>query len=82
MTVTLPDAGRAELQVAKNLLENPGLAVKITSFIGAPIEKGLALLPKDWHERIGDITQSALLKSASVHHAGTAVDCRRGQKPG
>jgi hypothetical protein len=66
MTVTLSDADRAELQVAKNLLENPGLAVKITSFIGAPIEKGLALLPKDWHERIGDITQSALLKSADA----------------
>ena len=37
MTATLPDEDRAELQVAKNLLENPGLAVKITNFIGAPI---------------------------------------------
>ena len=66
MTVSLPDEDRAELQVAKNLLENPGLAVKITSFVGAPIEKGLALLPKDWHERIGEITQAALLKSTDA----------------
>jgi hypothetical protein len=66
MTVSLTDEDRAELQVAKNLLENPGLAVKITSVIGTPIEKGLALLPKDWHERIGEITQSALLKSVDA----------------
>jgi hypothetical protein len=30
------------LQQAKQLLENPGLAAKLTDYIGAPIEKGFA----------------------------------------
>ena len=66
MTSHFPEKDRKELQVAKNLLENPGVAAKITNFIGAPIEKGLGLLPDDWNERIGEITQAALLKSADA----------------
>ena len=31
-----------DLKVARNLLENPGLAVKISNVIGSPIEKGFA----------------------------------------
>jgi hypothetical protein len=30
----------SDLLIAKTLLENPGLAAKITNFIGTPIEKG------------------------------------------
>ena len=45
MSVILTDDDRKQLQVAKNLLENPGLAAKVTSFIGVPIEKGLDLPP-------------------------------------
>jgi hypothetical protein len=31
------------LKIAKTLLENPGLAAKITNLLGKPIEKGFAL---------------------------------------
>lgn len=55
-----------QLQYAKNLLANPGLAAKITNFIGSPIEKGLKLLPEDWNKNIGSITQTALTKSAEA----------------
>jgi hypothetical protein len=37
-----------ELRKAKKLLENPGLAAKITSFIGTPIEKGLPTLQNNY----------------------------------
>jgi hypothetical protein len=57
---------RKELQVAKNLLENPGVAAKVTNFIGSPIEKGLALLPDSWNKNIGEVTQAALLKASQA----------------
>ena len=55
-----------ELQVARNLLENPGLAAKFSNLVGTPIEKGFALLPDNWNSKIGDVTQSALNKSLEV----------------
>jgi hypothetical protein len=51
----------AELAEAKRLLENPGLAVKITNFVGKPIEKGFELLPDNWGQRIGVATKDALM---------------------
>jgi hypothetical protein len=52
-----------DLQHAKRLLENPGLAAKITNLIGAPIEKGFKLLPDNWNVKVGEITQTALSKA-------------------
>ncbi len=57
---------QAELQHAKKLLENPGIAAKITNVIGTPIEKGLKLLPKEWNTKIGEVTQAALLKASQA----------------
>lgn len=50
----------ADLKEAKVLLENPGLAVKITNVIGTPIEKALDLLPFGWSETVGRSTRKAL----------------------
>lgn len=66
MTMIFPEDDRKELQVAKNLLENPGLAAKVTNFIGTPIEKGLGLLPDNWSKNIGEVTQTALLKASDA----------------
>lgn len=56
----------ADLQQAKNLLEHPGLASRITGVIGMPIEKGLARLPASWSRQIGDVTQKALTQAANA----------------
>ena len=48
------------------LLENPGIAAKITSLVGMPIKKGLELLPRDWNEKIEKVTQIALMKAADA----------------
>ena len=56
-----------DLKKAKTILENPGVAAKITGFIGAPIEKGFEFLPDNWNMKIGEITQTALIKA--VHAA-------------
>lgn len=61
MTINQPDL--SDLKKAKNLLENLSIAAKITNFIGTPIEKGFELLPKNWNEKIGIITQTALSRA-------------------
>ena len=50
-----------DLKYAKSLLENPGLAAKITNVLGAPIEQGFDLLPEGWSEVVASSTQKALL---------------------
>jgi hypothetical protein len=56
-----------DLKKAKLLLENPGIAAKLTNYIGIPIEKGFELLPANWYTKIGEITQASLSKA--VHTA-------------
>lgn len=62
----LTEIEKKELQVAKNLLENPGLAARITNFVGTPIEKGFDMLPDNWNMKIGDVTRAALMKASDV----------------
>ncbi|NIJ53847.1 EcsC family protein [Dyadobacter arcticus] len=66
MQVEITDAHREELRAAMMLLEYPGIAAKITDFIGMPIQKALDLLPKNWNEKIGVITRTALLKASDA----------------
>ncbi|MDN5844056.1 MAG: EcsC family protein [Alcaligenaceae bacterium] len=54
------------LRTARALLENPGLAARMTNLIGSPIEKGLDMLPSGWNKRVGAITKAALVKAADV----------------
>jgi len=49
-----------DLKKAKILLENPGIAAKLTNLLGTPIEKGLAALPDTWNDKVGDVTSAAL----------------------
>ena len=57
---------RAELASAKSLLENPGLAVKITNAIGAPLEKGFSLLPAKWSDVVNRGARMAIEKALDV----------------
>ncbi len=66
MSESFSEQDRKELQVAKNLLENPGIAARITNFIGTPIEKGFSLLPENWNIKVGEVAQAALLKASSA----------------
>ena len=62
----LEKAHQQELRSAMLLLENPGMAAKITSLVGMPIKKGLELLPRNWNEKIEKVTQIALMKAADA----------------
>ena len=65
MTIQPQDVN--DLKKAKRLLENPGLAAKITHVLGTPIETGFALLPENWSAKIGAMTRVALTKA--IHAA-------------
>lgn len=56
----LTQADLTDLQYAKTLLENPGLAARISNAVGTPIEKGLAMLPEGANEIIVTTTRKAL----------------------
>jgi hypothetical protein len=56
----------ADLSRAKALLENPGLAAKIASVLGTPIEKAFALLPAKWNRTIHKVSEAALKKALDV----------------
>lgn len=64
--MNLSKAHQQELRSAMLLLENPGLAAKITNLIGMPVQKGFKLLPENWNRKIGDITRKALMKAADA----------------
>jgi len=66
MRIIFTEKDTEELRIAKNLLENPGVAAKVANFIGSPIEKGLDLLPKNWNKNIGEVTQAALIKASDA----------------
>lgn len=59
-------ADQEALRNAHSLLENPGLAARITDLIGSPIEQGLNLLPESWSEKISSVTKTALTKAADT----------------
>lgn len=65
--MSLESADFDDLKRAKTLLENPGLAAKITNMLGKPIEQGFSLLPENWYSSIGKVTQAAL--TAAIHTA-------------
>ncbi|WP_225874487.1 hypothetical protein [Vibrio atypicus] len=65
-TQTLSSQHLSELKTAKSLLENPGLAAKVTDFVGTPIELLIEKLPDDWNKKIGSVTHTALDKAADA----------------
>ena len=48
------------LRYAKALLENPGLAAKITGLIGMPIENAIQLFPEKWTKVVNEATRKSL----------------------
>jgi hypothetical protein len=55
-----------DLKVAKNILEHPGLAAKISAIVGSPIEKGFAMLPKKWNLVVNDATRKSIETALNV----------------
>jgi hypothetical protein len=56
----------ADLKRAKLLLENPGIAAKLSSMVGSPVEKGMKMLPARWQKGVHTATEAALMKALDV----------------
>lgn len=66
MSAAFSDADYSDLCNAHSLLENPGLAARLTSLIGSPIDQGLKYLPDGWNRKISEATKLALVKAADA----------------
>jgi hypothetical protein len=69
---TLSKADLDELKRAKAMLENPGLAAKLSSILGSPLEKGMKMLPAPVQNAVHKATKAALMKAleAAVRSLG------------
>jgi hypothetical protein len=72
--VTLSHEDRESLRYAKQLLETPGLAARITGMIGMPVEKAFDLLPEKWSDAVATATRRSLETALQV--AVTTIDDR------
>ncbi|MDJ0927095.1 MAG: EcsC family protein [Gammaproteobacteria bacterium] len=66
-----------DLHRAVQLLEHPGLAARLTSLIGSPIEEGLKLLPPTWHDQLRTVTERIVTRSLD-----TAISTLNLDRPG
>lgn len=64
--VTLEPRDMADLRYAKSLLENPGLAVRLASLLGTPIEEGFKLLPRNWSRSVQNVVHRTLRTTLRV----------------
>lgn len=55
-----------DLKRARRLLENPGLAAKLSSALGSPVERGMKMLPSRWQKSVHAATEAALMKALDV----------------
>ncbi|NGP52431.1 EcsC family protein [Thioalkalivibrio sp. XN8] len=61
--MTLASQDLAELRRAKKLLEKPGLVVRVSGVIGAPVEKGLRALPGPLARFVGYLARKGIEKA-------------------
>lgn len=59
----ISDQDLQSLRTAKELLENSGVAVKLTSAVGYPISRAMAFLPEKWSEAVDRATRDALTRA-------------------
>lgn len=64
--MALSAAEISDLKKAKNLLETPGLAARISDLVGSPIESGLKKLPESLGVIVNDVARKSIEKALDV----------------
>lgn len=62
----LTDDDRAALRAAYHALEHPSFAARLANALGAPLEQGLRLLPRRWHDQVHTLAAAALRRALGV----------------
>ena len=55
-----------QLRIARDLLENPGLAARISDLAGTPIERGFEMLPERWGQVVNAATRKAIESTLDI----------------
>lgn len=74
----LSAADREDLIRARQELEHPSLAARLTSVLGTPIEVGFRLLPAPWYRRLHRLAETAIGKALDT--AVSTLDPQRGRR--
>ncbi len=61
-----PQTDLKDLELARRLLENPSLPARITNLLGLPIERGIAMLPREWADTIAAAARTSLSRALDV----------------
>ncbi len=61
--VPIEDSDLERLKQARQWLESPGLAARLSDKLGSPIEAGMKRLPSGWRDKVNNLTQSALTQA-------------------
>jgi hypothetical protein len=56
----------SDLRGAKALLENPGLAAKVSNFVGTPIEKAIKKLPESVTTAVNEVARKSIEKALDI----------------
>ena len=62
----LEPSDRRSLTAARDLLEHPSLAARLTSLVGLPLEEAVRLLPRAASERVHRVAEGAILRALAV----------------
>jgi hypothetical protein len=62
----LSEEDLAALKWAHRHLEHPSFAARLSNAIGSPIEQGLRLLPKRWHQRVDAAAESVIRQTLDL----------------
>lgn len=65
-TNRLEETELQELKWSHRQLEHPSFAVRISNFIGTPIEQSINLLPKEWSEKLHKVAEKSVHKSLEL----------------
>jgi len=80
--MTLSKAELDELKRARDLLEHPGIAAKLSAIVGSPFEKGMKMLPKRWQKNVHGATEKALMKALDIAVRSLGAKRRGGSSDG
>ena len=64
--MALSPSETSELRGAKDLLENPGLAAKVSNYVGTPIEMLLKKLPESLTATVNDVARKSIEKALDI----------------
>lgn len=76
MNTNLSESDIEQLRQARELLENPGLAARISHLVGVPIERGFGLLPERWSEAVNAAARKSIVSTLDIA-IGTMESRRR-----